>query len=270
MPGRLVGQRRGDHHDVAAPQQLVELVEAEAARRSARPPLRARDGAGWPGWTCRTAPADARSRSRCCRSRRSRPSGRPARVPRSGCQVRSRCSSSSWGRRRAMARHIITTYSAIGRLKTPRALVTVSPRSRTAGVATRSTPAENEWIHSSRGARPMTWSRTEAGTPPRSSTRAAPSAASASSWTRPSREMATTRAPGTASIWATCSARQRGPEDRRGQDDQRLACSGARSPRCGSVHAGDPARRRADLVQGRQRLRALPDAVHEGPVARRQ
>ena len=53
-----------------------------------------------------------------------------------------------------MARHIITTYSAIGREKTPRALVTVRPRSRTAGVATRSTPAEKEWIHSSFGARP--------------------------------------------------------------------------------------------------------------------
>ena len=53
-----------------------------------------------------------------------------------------------------MARHIITTYSAIGRLKTPRALVTVTPRERMTGVATRSMPAENEWTHSRRGAWP--------------------------------------------------------------------------------------------------------------------
>ncbi len=111
-----------------------------------------------------------------------------------------------------MARHIITTYSAIGREKTPRALVTVRPRSRTAGVATRSTPAENEWIHSSFGARPTMWSSTEAGTPPRSSTRAEASAASASSWTSPSRDIWTTRTPGTASSRAACSAESGAPK----------------------------------------------------------
>ncbi len=52
-----------------------------------------------------------------------------------------------------MASDIITTYSAIGRLKTPRAFVTVSARSRTAGVETRSTPADAEWIHRSFGER---------------------------------------------------------------------------------------------------------------------
>ena len=50
-------------------------------------------------------------------------------VPSSGCQVRSRWSSSSWGRRRLTARIIIRTYSAMGWLKTPRALVTTRPRS---------------------------------------------------------------------------------------------------------------------------------------------
>ena len=51
-------------------------------------------------------------------------------TPGSGCQVRSRCSSSSCGSRRATARTIISTYSAMGRLKTPRALVMTRPRSR--------------------------------------------------------------------------------------------------------------------------------------------
>ena len=56
-------------------------------------------------------------------------------APSSGCHVRSRCSSRSCGSRRLTARIIIRTYSAIGRLKTPRALVTTSPRSRAAGVS---------------------------------------------------------------------------------------------------------------------------------------
>ena len=47
----------------------------------------------------------------------------------SGCQVRSRWSSSSSGRCRATARTISITYSAMGRLKTPRALVMIRPRS---------------------------------------------------------------------------------------------------------------------------------------------
>ena len=63
-------------------------------------------------------------------------------APSSGCHVRSRCSSRSWGSRRLMARIIMSTYSAIGRLKTPRAFVMTRPRDRPAGVRTRSTPAE--------------------------------------------------------------------------------------------------------------------------------
>ena len=51
-------------------------------------------------------------------------------APSSGCQVRSRCSSSSCGSRRLTARIIIRTYSAIGRLNTPRAFVTTRPRSQ--------------------------------------------------------------------------------------------------------------------------------------------
>ena len=58
----------------------------------------------------------------------------------SGCQVRSRWSSSSWGSRRMMARIIISTYSAMGSEKTPRALVMIRPRPAAAGVSTRSTP----------------------------------------------------------------------------------------------------------------------------------
>ncbi len=65
-----------------------------------------------------------------------------------------------------MASDIITTYSAMGRLKTPRAFVTSSPRSRTAEVVTRSTPAEAEWIHRRRGERETMWSSTDAGTAP--------------------------------------------------------------------------------------------------------
>ena len=41
----------------------------------------------------------------------------------------------------------------MGRLNTPRALVTTSPRSRAAGVRARSTPEVAEWTHESRGAR---------------------------------------------------------------------------------------------------------------------
>ena len=53
---------------------------------------------------------------------------------------------------------------------------------------------------------------TDAGTPPRRRTRADPSAASASSWTSPSRDIWTTRAPGTTSIWAACSAESGAPK----------------------------------------------------------
>ena len=57
------------------------------------------------------------------------------------------------GSRRLTARIIIRTYSAIGRMKTPRALVTTMPRSRAAGVSARSTPDVAEWTQARRGAR---------------------------------------------------------------------------------------------------------------------
>ncbi len=129
--------------------------------------------------------------------------------PRSGCQVRSRWSSSSCGSRRAVARITITRYSAIGRLNTPRALVTTTPRERASGVATFSTPAETEWIHRRSGAWPSRWSRTEAGIEPRSSTSASASVASgsarSSACTRPSGETRTARTSPSASMRASCS-----------------------------------------------------------------
>ena len=126
--------------------------------------------------------------------------------PRSGCHVRSRCSSRSCGRRRAIASDIITTYSAIGRLKTPRAFVTVSPRSRTTDVVTRSTPAEAEWIQRRRAERVTTWSSTDAGTEPSRSTSASLKAvSSASPWMRPSAAICAQRTPSTDSIRLTRS-----------------------------------------------------------------
>jgi hypothetical protein len=105
-----------------------------------------------------------------------------------------------------MASDIITTYSAIGRLNTPRAFVTSSPRSRTEGVVTRSTPAEAEWIQRSRGERVTMWSRTDAGTDPTRSTSASSNAASsASPWMRPSAAIRAQLTPSTASIRAASS-----------------------------------------------------------------
>ena len=163
--------------------------------------------------------------------------------------------------------HIITTYSAIGRLKTPRALVTVSPRSRTAGVATRSTPAENEWIHSQ----------------PRCATddvvedrrrHAAPQEHPGRAERRlgvvVDQALARDRhhlAPGTASIRSTCSVASGAPKIGVARTTT-TPCSARLPGAAAPSDAGDPARRRADLVQGRQRLGALPDAVQEGPVPR--
>ena len=128
--------------------------------------------------------ADGASRSRASRmsgqaprragrsnpDRRRRPSRRAISRPSSGCHVRSRCSSSSCGSRRLMARIIISTYSAIGSLNTPRALVMAMPRSRAAGVSTRSTPAVAEWTHISCGQRLSSRSKMTCGIGPRSST----------------------------------------------------------------------------------------------------
>ena len=108
-------------------------------------------------------------------------------APSSGCHVRSRCSSRSWGSRRLTARIIIRTYSAIGLEKTPRAFVMTSPRSRPAGVRTRSTPADAEWTHARRGARARRRSKASAESQPRSSTSTSSSGPSA----RPSVETLT-------------------------------------------------------------------------------
>ena len=115
--------------------------------------------------------------------------------PSSGCQVRSRCSSSSPGNRRLMASTIIITYSAIGREKTPRALVIVRPRASAPGVRTRSTPAEAEWTQRRPGQRAISRSKTSAGSQPRSSTSTSPRSSSAI----PSGETPTRRVPGAAS-----------------------------------------------------------------------
>ena len=123
-------------------------------------------------------------------------------APSSGCHVRSRCSSSSWGSRRLTARIIISTYSAIGRLNTPRAFVTIRPRSREAGVSARSTPDVAEWTHFRRGARASSRSNASELSQPRSITSTSSSGPSA----RPSTDTVTSRAPGAA---ARISSRSR-------------------------------------------------------------
>ena len=115
-------------------------------------------------------------------------------APSSGCQVRSRCSSRSCGSRRLTARIIIRTYSAIGRLNTPRALVTTRPRSRAAGVSARSTPEVAEWTQLRRGARARSRSKASELSQPRSITSTSSTGPSA----RPSTETMTSRAPGAA------------------------------------------------------------------------
>ena len=119
----------------------------------------------------------------------------------SGCHVRSACSSRSWGRRRDTARIISITYSAIGRENTPRALVMIKPRSRLAGVRTRSTPAVAECTQRSAGARARMRSKVSAGSRPRSMTSTSSSAPSG--W--PSNPIVTMRAPGAAARIASTS-----------------------------------------------------------------
>src|SRR4051812_47029477 len=94
----------------------------------------------------------------------------------------------------ALTRIIIRTYSAIGRLKTPRALVTTIPRSRAAGVNARSTPEVAEWTHDSRGARVRMRSNASELSQPRSITSTSSTAPSA----RPSTDRLTMVAPGAA------------------------------------------------------------------------
>ena len=113
----------------------------------------------------------------------------------SGCHVRSRWSSMSCGRRRQTARIMVITYSAIGRLKTPWALVTVSPRRRTHGVRTDSTPTETEWIQRSLGARPTNRS---SGSPPSDQPRSRTSTSSSDSSAWPSELTGMSLVPGAA------------------------------------------------------------------------
>ncbi len=120
----------------------------------------------------------------------------------SGCQVRSRCSSSSWGRRRMMASIIISTYSAMGSENTPLALVISKPRSDAAGMSTRSTPAVAEWTHARRGARTRMRSNVAAGKGPRSITSMSSRGPSAS----PSSDIVTSRDPGAAARMRSRSA----------------------------------------------------------------
>jgi len=93
-----------------------------------------------------------------------------------------------------MARIIISTYSAIGRLNTPRALVTTSPRSLAAGVRARSTPEVAEWTQLIRGARASSRSNASELSQPRSMTSTSSTGPSA----RPSTETMTSLAPGAA------------------------------------------------------------------------
>ncbi len=122
--------------------------------------------------------------------------------PSSGCQVRSAASSRSCGRRRFTASTIISTYSAIGRLKTPRAFVIVRPRVCPAGVRRRSMPAAAEWTQRRSGARARRRSNASAASQPWRSTSTSSIGPSAS----PSREIVTIRDPGAAARMAARSS----------------------------------------------------------------
>ena len=127
----------------------------------------------------------------------------------SGCHVRSACSSSSCGSRRAAARIISSTYSAIGRENTPRAFVITMPRARDAGVSTRSTPAVAEWTQRSCGARARIRSKVSAGSRPRSIT--STSSSGPSGWpSNADRDEARARAPrrGCLEVAGTVARRQ--------------------------------------------------------------
>ena len=115
-------------------------------------------------------------------------------APSSGCHVRSCWRSRSCGSRRLTDRIIISTYSAIGRLNTPRAFVTTTPRSRAAGVRAPSTPDVAECTHASCGARASSRSNASGFSQPRSMTSTSSTGPSA----RPSTDTVTNRAPGAA------------------------------------------------------------------------
>src|SRR3974390_1322650 len=93
------------------------------------------------------------------------------------------------------------TYSATGRLNTPRALVITSPRARLQGVRTRSPPADAEWTQRSAGARARIRSNVSAGSRPRSITSTSSSGPSGC----PSKPIVTRRGPGAAAALASRS-----------------------------------------------------------------
>jgi len=93
-----------------------------------------------------------------------------------------------------MASTIIITYSAIGALKTPLALVMTIPRSIAAGVNARSTPAVAEWTQVRFGARLRSRSKASVLSQPRRRTSTSSTGPSA----RPSTDIVTIRDPGAA------------------------------------------------------------------------
>ena len=201
-------------------------------------------------------------------------------APSSGCHVRSRWSSSSWGSRRLTARIIISTYSAIGRLKTPRALVMTRPRCpagrRQHALDARPTPS---------GPRPAAAPGRAAGRThrPPASRAGAPRRRRAGRRPGPRSRPLTIRAPGrrgadplevadpVAGRQDRASGRSpparrpagRGPARRVGRPVRLEPGAGVpprRSPRHPAEDPGDPALGRLDLAVARQRLRAVPEA----------
>ena len=155
-------ERRGEHDEVRLAEELGQrLRPADAVEHR----LAEREVVDAP-WR-RAAPPFPSGRRRTATTRQpnavaSAPTARPiepsptmptvtsrSSVPSSGCQVRSRCSSRSCGSRRDTARIIINTYSAIGRLNTPRALVTIRPRSARSRRQRPLDPDVAEWTHAS-------------------------------------------------------------------------------------------------------------------------
>ena len=170
----LGGERRGQDDEVRLAQELRQRLRPTDAieHRLAERPLVAVVATSRPRPTAPpAAPALAPGRRRTATTRHpkavaSAPTARPIEpsptMPdRHVAQLRTlewlprplRCSSRSCGSRRLTARIIISTYSAIGRLNTPRAFVTTTPRSRAAGVRARSTPDVAEWTHDEAAAR---------------------------------------------------------------------------------------------------------------------
>ena len=134
---RVRRQRQRQDDEVALRHELRQAIGRQHLDRCRSTRLRPmhppRACGGWRSPGCRTSRASSATR-RPIEPRPTTPTvtsliSRPS----SGCHVLSRCSSSSCGSRRLTARIIISTYSAIGSLNTPRALVIARPRSSAAG-----------------------------------------------------------------------------------------------------------------------------------------